>query len=340
MLLRGNMAQIAKPLSFIDLFAGIGGFHLAFDAAGASCVFASEWDKFAAKTYTANFGQKPHGDITAIAARDIPHHDILTAGFPCQPFSLAGVSKRNSLGMAHGFDHPTQGTLFFDIVRILSYHRPAAFVLENVKNVLSHNKGATFRIICQTLEQELGYTLHYKVIDAKGVVPQHRERVYMVGFREPTTFHFPAMPRSNPCIADILEEQVPDRYTLSDGLWQYLQQYAAKHKAAGNGFGFGLVNLQGTSRTLPARYYKDGSDILIPQMGRNPRRLTPRECTRLMGYPDSFEIVCSDTQTYRQCGNSVVFPVVATIAAAVVKSLRPYAARIVSEERTIAHEAV
>lgn len=290
----------SKPLfTFIDLFAGIGGFRLAFEAVGGTCVFASEWDGYAAKTYQANFGHYPDGDLTKIDTDDVPSHDVLTAGFPCQPFSIAGVSKHNSLGRAHGFDHPTQGTLFFDVVRILRAKRPAAFVLENVKNLLTHDKGNTFRTIRRTLEDELGYQFYYKVIDAKSLVPQHRERVYMVGFREPTPFEFPNIADTGTRVLDILEADVPDRYTLTDRLWQYLQDYAAKHKAASNGFGYGLVNLNGTTRTLSARYHKDGSEILIPQVGRNPRRLTPRECARLMGFPDSYKIVCSDTRAYR-----------------------------------------
>lgn len=309
--------------TFIDLFAGIGGFRLAFEAVGGSCVFASEWNKHSALTYAAHFGHTPDGDITHIATADIPDHDVLTAGFPCQPFSLAGVSKRNAMGIAHGFDHPTQGTLFFDVVRILKAKRPAAFVLENVKNLLSHNNGTTFRIIRSTLEDELGYQFYYKVIDAKGLVPQHRERIYMVGFREPATFAFPDIPDTGVRVVNIIEDCVADKYTLTDQLWLYLQQYAAKHNAAGNGFGFSLADLQGSTRTLSARYYKDGSEILVPQRGRNPRRLTPRECARLMGFPESYRIVCSDTQAYRQFGNAVVVPVVARIAQEVLWALQP-----------------
>lgn len=317
-------SSAASPLfTFIDLFAGIGGFRLAFEAVGGNCVFASEWDEYAARTYAANFGHYPDGDITKIETDNIPTHDVLTAGFPCQPFSIAGVSKHNSLGIAHGFGHPTQGTLFFDVVRILKDKRPAAFVLENVKNLLNHDKGNTFRTIRRTLEEELGYQFYYKVIDAKSLVPQHRERVYMVGFREPTPFEFPNITDTGTRVLDILETHVPDRYTLTDRLWQYLQDYAAKHKAAGNGFGFGLVNLNGTTRTLSARYHKDGSEILIPQLGKNPRRLTPRECARLMGFPDSYKIVCSDTRAYRQFGNSVVVPVISCVAQEVVWRIRP-----------------
>ncbi len=306
---------------FIDLFAGIGGFRLAFEDAGGECVFASEWDAYAQKTYAANFGHVPAGDITLINEDEIPDHDILTAGFPCQPFSIAGVSKHNALGNLHGFDHATQGNLFFEVARILKARRPAAFVLENVKNLRSHDKGQTFRVIRQTLEEELGYQIYFDVLDARTLVPQHRERIYIVGFREPTPFAFPALPDCKLSVRDILEESVPENYTLTDNLWVYLQNYAAKHKAAGNGFGFGLADLDGVTRTLSARYYKDGSEILIPQTGRNPRRLTPRECARLMGYPDAFEIVCSDTRAYKQFGNSVAVPVVRLVAQEVIKCL-------------------
>lgn len=310
------------PLRVIDLFAGIGGFRLAFEDAGARCVFASEWDTYAQKTYEANYGHCPAGDITQIDEETIPDHDILTAGFPCQPFSIAGVSKHNALGNAHGFAHATQGTLFFDVARIIACKRPRAFVLENVKNLLNHDKKRTFRVIRQTLEDELGYRLKTQVLDAQRLVPQHRERVYMVGFREPIDFPLLDLPDLKPKVRDILEEYVHDRYTLTDHLWRYLQNYAAKHRAAGNGFGYGLVDLDGVTRTLSARYYKDGSEILIPQPGKNPRRLTPRECARLMGFPDTFQIVCSDTRAYRQFGNSVAVPVVKYIAGEVVSCLQ------------------
>jgi DNA (cytosine-5)-methyltransferase 1 len=310
-----------KKLTFIDLFAGIGGFRQAFESVGAQCIFASEWDKYAQITYSENFGHLPEGDITQIPAHSIPDHDILTAGFPCQPFSIAGVSKHNALGIAHGFDHSTQGTLFFDVVRIIKEKRPQAFVLENVKNLLRHDKGRTFAIIHNTLEQELGYTITYKVIDAALLVPQHRERIYIVGTREPLNFDFPVIPNQHPKLSSILEEEVDPKYTLSDRLWKYLQDYAEKHRLKGNGFGYGLANLDGITRTLSARYYKDGSEILIPQEGKNPRRLTPRECARLMGFPDTYNIVCSDTRAYKQFGNSVVVPVVQSIAKELVDTL-------------------
>jgi DNA (cytosine-5)-methyltransferase 1 len=311
-----------RDYTFIDLFAGIGGIRLGFQLNRAHCVFSSEWDRLAQDTYAANFGHRPAGDITAIHAIDIPHHDILTAGFPCQPFSIAGVSKNNALGRKHGFEHELQGNLFFDVARIIKHHRPRAFLLENVKNLVSHDHGNTFRVIREMLTRDLGYHTHFQVIDARSLVPQHRERIYIVGFREPIEFSFPRFPNRQLAIRDILEERVDSRYTLTDHLWAYLQNYAAKHRAMGNGFGFGLVDLDGVSRTLSARYYKDGSEILIPQgAGKNPRRLTPRECARLMGYPDSFKIVCSDTRAYRQFGNSVVVPVVARIAKAMIQCL-------------------
>jgi len=307
---------------FIDLFAGIGGFRLGFERAGGECVFSSEWDRFCQKTYQANFGEVPQGDITKIPEASIPPHDILVAGFPCQPFSIAGVAKHTALGVPHGFQHPAQGTLFFDVVRILRYHRPAAFVLENVKNLISHDRGRTFRVIRHTLGVELGYSLYYQVLDARTVVPQHRERVFVVGFREPADFRFPHLPDKRPRLADILEDNVPPKYTLTDRLWNYLREYAEKHKSRGNGFGYGLADPNGVTRTLSARYYKDGSEILIPQEGKNPRRLTPRECARLMGFPDSFKIVVSDTQAYRQFGNSVVVPVAEAVAREVIESLK------------------
>jgi DNA (cytosine-5)-methyltransferase 1 len=311
-----------KDLKFIDLFCGIGGFRLGFESVGGECVFSSDWDRFSQQTYEANFGEKPHGDIHEVAVEDIPAHDVLCAGFPCQPFSIAGVSKKLSLGRKHGFDDEKQGNLFFEITRILDNHRPAAFVLENVKNLKGHDKGRTFGIIYKTLTEELGYTVYDKIIDAQSLVPQHRERIFLVGFREPQPFEWPEFPDHSPTLSSILEDKVDDKYTLSTHLWGYLQGYKKKHQAQGNGFGFGLFTGDGVARTLSARYYKDGSEILISRGGRkNPRRLTPRECARLMGYPDTFKIPVSDTQAYRQFGNSVVMPVVKRIAQSVVESL-------------------
>jgi DNA (cytosine-5)-methyltransferase 1 len=310
--------------TFIDLFAGIGGTRLAFERAGGECLFASEWDRFACKTYQENFGHPPQGDIRSIAPTDIPAHDILVAGFPCQPFSIAGVSKHNVLGNDHGFKHPTQGTLFFEIVRILKHHRPKAFVLENVKNLKSHDRGQTFKVIVETLRDELRYDIHIEVIDAAKLVPQHRERIYIVGFRHPTPFSFPKPDDLRPRVKDILEKRVDPKYTLSSHLWNYLRKYADKHRSKGNGFGYGLADLNGITRTLSARYFKDGSEILIPQgRGRPPRRLTPRECARLMGFGDDFKIIVSDTQAYRQFGNSVAVPVVELIATKVRRTLAP-----------------
>jgi DNA (cytosine-5)-methyltransferase 1 len=310
------------PLKFIDLFAGIGGIRIAFEHAGATCVFSSEWNKFAQQTYNKNFGEVPVGDIREIRASDIPDFDILCAGFPCQPFSIAGVSKKQSLNKPHGFDDKTQGTLFYEILRILKEKEPAAFFLENVKNLESHDKGKTFSVIKESL-LDAGYSFHHKVINAKSQVPQNRERIFMVGLRDPAIgFTFPEIPEKKPRICDILEESVPEKYTLTDHLWQYLQNHAEKHRLKGNGFGFGLVDLNSHCRTLSARYYKDGSEILIPQKGKNPRRLTPRECARLQGYPDTFEIPVSDTQAYKQFGNSVAVPLVEILAKEVVKTLK------------------
>jgi DNA (cytosine-5)-methyltransferase 1 len=329
--------------TFIDLFAGIGGTRLGFEAHGGRCVFTSEWDAQSQKTYATNFYDEHPiaGDIHTVLAADVPDHDVLVAGFPCQPFSIAGVSKKNSLGDPHGFACKTQGTLFFELARIISEKQPRAFVLENVKNLERHDKGRTFAVIMETLQAQLGYTVFHRVIDAKPFVPQHRERIFIVGFREPNDFDWKTLrlPKKHPTLAAILHPQdgseaaeapyttgskakVAAKYTLTDHLWDYLQRYAEKHRAKGNGFGFGLVEADGTARTLSARYYKDGSEILVYQgRKRNPRRLTPRECARLMGFPDSFKIPVSDTQAYKQFGNSVVVPVVSAVAKAVKKSV-------------------
>jgi DNA (cytosine-5)-methyltransferase 1 len=320
---RFNGTTPVGPLRFIDLFCGIGGFRIAFERAGAKCVFSSDWDKFSQQTYAANFGETPHGDIHSVAVADIPKFDILCGGFPCQPFSLAGVSKKNSLGRKHGFQDEKQGNLFFSIADILDYHQPPAFVLENVKHLVRHDQGRTFQIIHDTLTNALGYQVYWKVIDAQSVVPQHRQRIFLVGFKPGRAFEFPEFPAEGPKLASILDPETPDKYTLTDHLWNYLQNYAKKHQAAGNGFGFGLVTGNDVARTLSARYHKDGSEILISQGPRkNPRRLTPRECAKLMGYPDVFQIPVSDTQAYRQFGNSVVVPVVERVAKRVVESLQ------------------
>lgn len=315
--------------TFIDLFAGMGGFRIAMQAQGGKCVFSSEWNAYSQKTYFSNFGDMPFGDITKELTKSyIPEcFDVLCAGFPCQPFSIAGVSKKRSLGRETGFKDKTQGTLFFDVAEIISRHRPKAFYLENVKNLTSHDKGNTFRIIRETLE-ELNYTLYYQVMDGQTYVPQHRERIMIVGFDKERYhgqehFEFPEQREATSKVKDILEPDVDPKYTLSDKLWTYLQNYAEKHRAKGNGFGYGLVDLNGITRTLSARYYKDGSEILIPQgNGLNPRRLSPRECARLMGYPDKYRIDrVSDVQAYRQCGNSVVVPLITAVSEQIIKTL-------------------
>lgn len=313
---------MSRKLTFVDLFCGIGGMRLGFEQAGCRCVFSSDWDKYARQTYTANFGETPTGNIREVDSSAIPDHDILVGGFPCQPFSISGVSKKNSLGRAHGFADKTQGTLFFEVARIIDEKRPSAFMLENVKHLVRHDKGRTMDTILGTLSGDLGYHVYEpKVLDARYLVPQHRERVFIVGFREPRIFQWPKFSKQGPAMKVVLDAEVPDKYTLTDHLWRYLQGYAEKHKAAGNGFGFGLTSLDGIARTLSARYYKDGSEILIPQPSKNPRRLTPRECSRLMGFPADFKIPVSDTQAYKQFGNSVVVPLIARLARQVVRSL-------------------
>ena len=314
--------------TFIDLFAGIGGIRLAFEKNGGHCLFSSEWDRWCQKTYFENFGEIPEGDINKIAINEIPDHDILTAGFPCQPFSIAGVSKKKSLGRDHGFKDKAQGTLFFRIAEILEKKRPKAFMLENVKNLKSHDGGNTYRVIEGTLK-ELGYHVITDVIDAANYVPQHRERLFILGFdkkvfHDMPSFSFPVPPKKKAVLGSILEKKTDRKYVLSDHLWQYLQDYAEKHRQKGNGFGFGLFDGTAVARTLSARYYKDGSEILIKRNGSNPRRLTPRECARLMGYDDTFKIPVSDTQAYKQFGNSVAVPVVSAVAAELIKTCSPF----------------
>ena len=331
---------VRHDFTFIDLFAGIGGMRKAFESVGGRCVYTSEWNKYCRQTYSANFdiNHEIDGDITKVDEKSIPPHDLLIAGFPCQPFSIAGVSKKNSLGKAHGFADETQGTLFFDIIRILKHHKPSAILLENVKNLVGHDKGNTFKVIRESLK-EIGYFFDWRIIDAKSFLPQHRERIFIVGFRTDMDFKFDELevpkPENGPKLKSILHPQdgteldeppytntgygmVDEKYTLSDKLWNYLQDYAEKHRRKGNGFGFGLVGSEDVARTLSARYYKDGSEILIAQKDNNPRRLTPRECSRLMGFDrfgeSSFIIPVSDTQAYKQFGNSVAVPVVEAIA--------------------------
>lgn len=345
-----NYSVSEHKFTFIDLFAGIGGMRLGFESVGGKCVFTSEWNKFARQTYQANFviDHEIAGDITQIPAHAIPKHDVLLAGFPCQPFSIAGVSKKNALGMPHGFQDKTQGTLFFDVARILEYHRPRTFLLENVKNLKSHDKGRTFQVIMETLK-ELGYHVQTRIINAKGFVPQNRERIFIVGFLDEVDFDMGKVEipsaHQGPRLKAILhpedgteipeppytigeEARVAPKYTLTPKLWKYLQDYAKRHKAKGNGFGFGLVGPDDVARTLSARYYKDGSEILVKQDGGIPRRLTPRECARLMGFDrpgeSKFIIPVSDTQAYKQFGNAVVVPVVKALATAML----PYIAAV------------
>ena len=349
-----------ESFKFIDLFAGIGGIRLGFEAHGGQCVFTSEWNKFSKQTYLANFPQtQGHvfaDDITKVDEKTVPDHDVLLAGFPCQPFSIAGVSKKNALGRPHGFACTTQGTLFFDVARIIAEKRPAAFLLENVKNLVSHDKGNTFDVIIKTLKEELGYEVHFRVIDGQHFVPQHRERILIVGFSGETQFSWEGLDlpeKGSKRISDILhtqngheeeeppytfgaKAQVNPKYTLSPKLWDYLQAYAAKHKKAGNGFGFGMVDGSSVSRTLSARYYKDGSEILVSQGKRKrPRRLTPRECSRLMGFPAGFKIPVSDTQAYKQFGNSVVMPVMKEVARIMLPGIQQHKAEITNESRQL-----
>ena len=354
------LQSIASPVvsedaefTFIDLFAGIGGIRRGFEAIGGECVFTSEWDKYSQMTYIENYPSRHPivGDITKVDTRLIPDHDVLLAGFPCQPFSLAGVSKKNSLGRVHGFECNTQGTLFFDVERIIAAKRPKAFLLENVKNLTSHDGGKTFKVITTTLEDKLKYKIFCKVIDANGFVPQHRQRIFIVGFREDVDFSwddFRQPPKASVTLGNILHPEngresaeppytsgdkgvVSDDFILSDKLWQYLQDYKKKHELKGNGFGYGLVSDKDVCRTLSARYHKDGSEILVSRgADRNPRRLTPRECARIMGYPDTQKIPVSNTQAYRQFGNSVVVPVIAEIA----RIMKPHILQLAQQDPT------
>jgi DNA (cytosine-5)-methyltransferase 1 len=346
MVLKSNDVPFPAPdkdtekFTFIDLFAGIGGFRMALQNLGGKCLFTSEWDKYSKQTYFANYGDFPFGDITSADVKaHIPEKfDILCGGFPCQPFSLAGVSKKNSLGRLHGFQDEKQGNLFFHIEEILRTHRPKAFFLENVKNLVSHDQGNTFKIIKQTL-LDLDYSFDPKVIDGSAFVPQHRERTFMIGFDKKVfgkdikfDFNTIKYPEKKQAAKDILQPEVSEKYTLTDHLWNYLNEYAKKHKEKGNGFGFGLVNLEGVTRTISARYHKDGAEILIPQENKNPRRLTPQEAAALQGYPmypintkskkKSLKIPVSDTQAYRQFGNSVVMPLIQAVGEQVVNLMK------------------
>ena len=367
-----------NKFNFVDLFAGIGGIRKAFDDRGGRCLFTAEWDKYAVKTYKANFPAcpehifvediksvtqpkgVPEDELASFIDEKVPDHNVLLAGFPCQPFSIAGVSKKNSLGRDHGFQCEDQGQLFFDVVRILRAKKPEFFLLENVKNLKGHDKGNTFKVIREELIKS-GYwiaNLHderpdAKIIDGANFLPQHRERLILVGFREDIAKDTGAVenfdlhhvcdyfPESRPTMIDILDanREVDEKYTLSPTLWNYLQNYAQKHREAGNGFGYGKVHRdeESVARTLSARYYKDGSEILVDQsdmekdparMGR-PRRLTPSECARLMGFNkvgsvEEFRMPVSDTQAYKQFGNSVVVPVMSALAS----MLEPYIAMV------------
>lgn len=342
--------KVQPSFKYIDLFAGIGGFRKAFDSIGGECVFTSEWDKQCRVTYQANYSCNHDvvGDIREFTKNKesldrIPVHDVLVAGFPCQPFSIAGVSKKNSLGRAHGFMCDTQGTLFFDLAQIIEHHKPSVILLENVKNLMSHDGGKTFKIIRGTLEDELGYDISFRIIDGKSWVPQHRERIFIVGIRKEIGLKIdlnklPIPPvNEGPLLGSILhkrteEEESPyfmkgkvsEKYTLTPHLWDYLQKYKEKHAAKGNGFGYSVFGKNDIARTLSARYYKDGSEILIYQNKNRPRRLTPRECARLMGFDapneSNFKILVSDTQAYRQFGNSVIVP----CATAIAQYIKPY----------------
>ncbi|MEE9338545.1 MAG: DNA (cytosine-5-)-methyltransferase [Methylococcaceae bacterium] len=308
--------------SFIDLFAGIGGFRLAMQNSGGYCEFSSEWDKDAQKTYFANFGEFPEGDITKINAQNIPAHDVLCAGFPCQPFSVAGVSARNSLDTAHGFACETQGTLFFDVARIIKEKRPKVVFLENVKNIVNHDKGNTFKVIEQTII-ELGYSFSYKIINAESYVPQKRVRCYMVCLRDTEEkFEFPENKNKPLSLSSILEQDVDEKFTISDKLWAGHQRRTANNLARGTGFTAFCADLSKPSNTIVARYGKDGKECLIPQHENNPRMLTPRECARLQGFPEEYVIPVAKTAAYRQFGNSVALPVIEDITKKIVEYLK------------------
>lgn len=303
-----------QKFKFIDLFAGIGGFRLAMQSIGGVCQFSSEWDKFAQITYETNFGEVPEGDIRPISEKDIPEHDVLCGGFPCQPFSLAGVSARNALNTAHGFDCEIQGTLFFDIARIVAEKRPKIVFLENVKNLVNHDKGKTFSVIQKTM-LKLGYSFNYQLINAECVVPQKRVRCYIVCLRDTSEkFEFPTFEGEPQPLKLILDKKVEAEYTISDRLWAGHQRRTITNLERGTGFTAFCVDINKPANTLVARYGKDGKECLIPQEGKNPRMLTPRECARLQGFPENFHIPVAKTAAYKQFGNSVALPVVKKIA--------------------------
>lgn len=308
-----NNSILTYPFKFIDLFAGIGGIRLGMESVGGKCVFSSEWDKYAQQTYCANFGEVPAGDITLIDEKEIPSFDVLCAGFPCQPFSMAGLKK--------GFQD-TRGTLFFDVARIINYHHPKIVFLENVKNLRTHDHGKTFDVIKSVLE-ELGYTVYSQILNARDFgLPQNRERIFIVGFFGKTNFTFPSKTNIETKVGDILESDVDPKYTISDRLWAGHKRRKEEHKRKGNGFGYSLFNNDSVyTSTISARYYKDGSEILIEQKGKNPRKLTPREALRLQGFPESFIMPVSDNQAYKQVGNSVAVNVIKAIATNMINAL-------------------
>ena len=303
---------MTNKFKFIDLFAGVGGIRIPFEELGGNCVFSSEWDKFSQQTYEANFGEIPHGDITEIDAKDIPKHDLLVGGFPCQAFSQAGLKK--------GFKD-TRGTMFFEIARILDHHKPKAVLLENVKGLRGHDKGNTFKTIISILN-ELGYqTLESTVLNAKHFgLPQNRERIFIVGFKKHVNFQFPQPPMIDTRLGDILDKKIPDKYTISDRLWEGAQRRKEKYKEKGYGFGFSLFNKESKyTSTISARYYKDGAEIWVDQGKKNPRKLTPNEARKLQGFPEGFIIPVSDGQAYKQFGNAVPVPVIRAIAERMVE---------------------
>lgn len=301
-------------LTFIDLFAGIGGIRQGFQFPYTKCVFSSEIDKFARKTYETNFHETPSGDITQINPSDIPDFDILLAGFPCQPFSQAGLKM--------GFDD-SRGNLFFDIVKILEHKKPSIVFLENVRNLATHNKGETLKIIINHLEK-LNYKVFYQICNARDFgLPQNRARIYIIGFLDDVDFTFPEPLKKETRLGDILEKNVDEKYTISDRLWSGHLRRKMEHEKNGNGFGYSLFdeNSKYTS-TISARYYKDGSEILIKQEGKNPRKITPREAARLQGFPDDFIIPVNDSQAYKQFGNSVAIPVIRALAIKIMEAIK------------------
>jgi len=317
---------------FIDLFAGIGGFRISLQNLGGKCVFSSEINNAAKKTYETNFGEFPFGDIREFTAAHItdeqldkliPDHNILTGGFPCQPFSLAGVSARNFLGQVNGFSDTVRGNLFFDIARIVSVKKPEVVFLENVKNFKGHDNGNTFLTVTKTME-DLGYKKFYsKVINANKLVPQSRQRFYMIFFRDKSVnFNFPVFEGEEKKLSSILEENVPDEYTISDKLWAGHIDRTKRNIERGTGFTAHVADIEKPSKTLVARYGKDGKECLIPQEGKNPRKLTPRECARLQGFPENFILPASNAPAYHQFGNSVAVPVIEAIGRAIVKHIK------------------